>query len=111
MITLKPSEEVQLAALSVAAVLTVFALDAPSLADVRVSQPNTPQAQHVHGSVKTAAYTAAAVVVALALLGKSPTVYVVGGMTIAAETWKFYHANAIDPATGKVPAGTGQQGS
>lgn len=105
---LKPNEEIQVGALVAAVVYGIFQLDAPNLADVRASQPGTPDAQHVHGSVKTAAWTAAVATAGLAILAKSPTIFIIGGVMTVAESWKYYHANAISPHTGKVPAG--QQG-
>jgi hypothetical protein len=110
MSALKPSEELQLSALAGALVYGVYQLNAPNLANVRASQPGTPNSQHVHGSVKTAAWTATVLLAGLAILGKSPTVFIVGGVVNAAEAWKYYHANSISPDTGKVPAGAGQQG-
>lgn len=105
---LKPSEEIQAGALTAAVVYGIFQLDAPNLADVRASQPGGGGAAHVHGSVKTAAWTAAVVTAGLAILAKSPTIFIIGGVMTVIESWKYYHANAISPATGKVPA---QQGS
>jgi hypothetical protein len=107
---LKPNEEIQVSALSAAIVYGIFQLNVPSLADVRVSQPGGQNAQHVHGSVKTAAWTATVVTGGLALLAKSPTIFIVGGVMTVIESWKYYHANAVSPATGKVPA-TANQGS
>lgn len=108
---LKPSEEIQVGALVAAGVWGIFQLNAPNLADVRASQAGTPNSQLVHGSVKTAAWTATVFVSGLAVLAKNPTLFIVGGAVIVAESWKYYHANAIDPGTGKVPAGLGNQGS
>lgn len=108
---LKPSEEIQVGALVAAVVYGVYQLDAPNLADVRASSAGTADAQHVHASVKTAAWTAAVITAGLAILAKSPTIFIIGGVVNVGEAWKYYHANAISPATGKVPAGVGQQGS
>src|SRR5581483_5068418 len=104
---LKPNEEIQVGALTAAIVYGIFQLNAPSLADVRVSQPGTPNAQHVHGSVKTAAWTATVVTGGLAILAKSPTIFIIGGLMTVVESWKYFHANAISPADGKVPASLG----
>lgn len=108
---LKPSEEIQVGALTGAIVYGVFQLNVNGLADVRASQPGTPDAQHVHASVKSAAWTATIITAGLALLAKSPTIFIIGGIMTTVESWKYYHANAISPQTGKVPAGIGQQGS
>lgn len=111
MIGLKPSEEIQVGALTAAIVYGIFQLNVPTTADIRASQPGTPNAQHVHGSVKTAAWTATVVTGGLALLAKSPTIFIIGGVMTVLESWKTYHANAIDPGTGNVPPGLGNQGS
>lgn len=100
---LKPNEEIQVSALTVALVYGVYQLNAPNLADVRASQPGTPNSEHVHGSVKAAAWTATILTAGLALLGKSPTIFIVGGITNVIEAWKLMHANSIAPDTGKVP--------
>lgn len=99
MASLKPSEEIQVSALSAAVVYSVFQLNAPNLADVKGAQPGNPT---VHKSVKTAALTATAVTAGLALLAKSPTIFIVGGLLTVIESWKFYHGNATQPNTGAV---------
>jgi hypothetical protein len=96
---LKPNEEVMAATAAVAAVLTIFSFEAPDYADVRAAQPHNAM---VHKSVKGAAITSAAVVAGLALLAKSPTVYVAGGVTTAYLAWKGYRLNATEPVSGKV---------
>lgn len=110
MIGLKPSEEIQVGALTAAIVYGIFQLDAPNLADTRASLPGTPNAQHVHGSVKTAAWTATVVTGGLAILAKSPTIFIIGGVMTVIESWKYYHANAINPMTGRVDAAAQQAG-
>jgi hypothetical protein len=97
-LSLKPNEEMQVAALSAAIVYGIFQLDAPNKADVKASAPGNPV---VHGSVKTAVWTSAIVVSAISLLAKAPTVFVVGGLMTVVEGWTYYHANAFDPAQGK----------
>lgn len=102
---LKPSEELQVSALSAAVVYGIFSLNAPNLADVKAA----PAANAIaHGSVKTAAWTSTVVIAGLALLAKSPTIFVVGGAMIVVESWKYFHANATDPATGKIASVLGQ---
>lgn len=98
---LKPPEEVQIAAITAAGVWAIFQLNTPNLADVKAAPAGNPIA---HSTVKTAAWTATAFVAALSVLGKSPTIFVVGSLVIIGESWKYYHANATDPQTGKVPA-------
>jgi hypothetical protein len=104
---LKPNEEIQVAALSAAVVYGVFQLDAPNLSDVKASPAGN---KNTHGSVKTAAWTATAVTAGLAILAKSPTIFIVGACMTIAESWKYFHANATNPATGKVDAQAMAQG-
>jgi hypothetical protein len=96
---LKPNEEIVTSAATVASVLAVFQFQAPNMADVRGAKPHNPI---VHKSVKTAALTSTILVSGLALLAKSPTLFVVGGLTIAIEAWTMYHANSVHPQTGQV---------
>jgi hypothetical protein len=95
---LKPNEEIMSASFAVAAVIAIFSSSTPNKADVRASKPGNPI---VHKSTKAAAVESLAVVAGIALLAKSPTVYVVGGLTIVVESWLLYAANANNPATGK----------
>ncbi len=106
---LKPSEEIQVAALSAAVVYGIFQVDAPTLADVKAAPPNNTI---VHKSVKTAVWTSVAVTGGLALLAKSPTIFVVGGLMTVVEAWKYFHANATHPGTGQpVTPDSGDAGS
>lgn len=105
---LKPSEEIQASVLAAAMVYSVFSLNAPNLADVKAAPANNAIA---HGSVKTAAWTSALIVSGVALLAKSPTIFTVGSAMIIAESWKYYHANATDPATGNIVVPAGGAGS
>ena len=96
---LKPSEEIQVSALSAAVVYSIFQLNTPNLADVKAAPAGSAPA---HKSVKTAAWTSAAVISGLSLLAKSPTIFIVGSTMIVLESWKYFHANATSPQTGQV---------
>ena len=98
---LKPSEEIQVSALSAAVVYSIFAINVPNLSNVKAAKPGN---QNAHNSVKTAAWTATAVTAGLAILSKSPTVFIVGGALTVVESWKYYHANTISPSDGKPDA-------
>jgi hypothetical protein len=93
---LKPDSELLVGGTSVALVLAIFAQNTPNLADVRAA---TPGDVNTHKSVKLAAITSFAAVGALALLGKSPTVMVIGGAAILFETWKYHFANYASNGT------------
>lgn len=95
---LKPNEEVMTSAAVLAVVYGIFQIQTPTLADVKASGPNNGT---VHSSVKGAAWEAAAVVSAISLLAKSPTIFVTGSLAIVGLSWHYYHANSQNPATGK----------
>lgn len=95
---LKPSEEVIAASFSVASVLAIFSMHAPNLADIKADGANNDNTRR---SVKSAVITSAAVVSGIALLAKSPAVYIVGGLTIAIEGFQYAHANTLSQQTAK----------
>jgi hypothetical protein len=95
---LKPSEEVVSASFAVASVLAIFSMHAPALHDVKADAANNDNTRR---SIKSAVLTAAAVVSGIALLAKSPAVYIFGGLTIAIEGVQWAHANTLSQATGK----------
>jgi hypothetical protein len=99
---LKPPEEIQISALVGVMVYGIFQLEAPNLADVKASAPGGAASVNTHKSVKTAVWTSAIAVSGISLLAKSPTIFIVGGLLTAAEGWRYYHANAVDAATGAI---------
>lgn len=106
---LKPNEELMTSSLAVGAVIGIYQGFLPSVADVAAG--STPgQASHamVHGSVRQAVIAAETVVAGLAVLAKSPTIYVVGTIANVLMAWHYHAANARNPVTGKVgsPAGS-----
>jgi len=96
---LKPNEEIQVSALSAAVVYGIWQLHAPNLADVKAAPAGNST---VHASMKSAVWTASAVTAGLAILAKSPTIFIVGTIMNVAEYWHYAHANQVNPATGKV---------
>lgn len=87
---LKPSEEIQVAGLSAAIVYGIFSLNTPNLADVRYDVPGN---KNTYKAVNNATWTSAVVIASIALLAKSPTVWIVGGGMILLESWKHHYAN------------------
>jgi hypothetical protein len=68
----------------------------PSVADLRVSGANDPDA----GSAEKAARWASALAVtAISLIAKDGTVFVMGGSMVIVMSWLHRHANAVDPQT------------
>lgn len=95
---LRPSEEVIAASFAVASVLAVFSTHTPNLADVKADCANNDNTRR---SVRSAVITSAAIVSGVALLGKSPAVYIIGGMVIVIEGFQFAHANTLSQATAR----------
>jgi hypothetical protein len=87
---LKPNDEMIVTATGVALVYAIFNQGVPNYADIRADQPGN---SNTHAATKMAAITSIAAVGALALIGKSPTVFTVGGAMILFETWKTHFAN------------------
>jgi hypothetical protein len=96
---LKPSEGIVAASFAVAAVVGIFSMHAPNLADVRGDAANNDNTRR---SVRSAVLTSIAVISGISLLAKSPEVYILGGLTIAVEGFQFAHANTLSKDTGKV---------
>jgi hypothetical protein len=87
---LKPGEEMIIGATSVAIVLAIFSNDTPNVADIRADKPNNV---NTHKATKLAAITSTAVIGTIALIGKSPTVFTIGGAMILFEVWKRHYVN------------------
>ena len=87
---LSPEGELTTAALSATVVYSIFALNTPNLADVRADDAGN---DNTYKATNSATWTAVAAVAGLALLSKSPTVLIVGGVMTLAEAWKLHFAN------------------
>lgn len=107
---LKPNEQIIVSAAIGTAVYSIFALNAPNLADVKASSPGGGASANTHRSVKTAVWTSALLVSGIGLLAKDPTIYIVGGLITVAEAWKYYHANATDARGNVVAPGSAASG-
>lgn len=92
---LKPSEEVMAASFSVATVISVFAAYTAPVNDVKAAAPS----HQTHNDQRRAALVAGAIVSGIALLSKSPTVFLTGGATIILESIVRAHANYTMPTT------------
>lgn len=80
-------------------VITIYQTHLPTVAEVRNAMPGD---SHLESARKTAAWLSAALVIGVALLMKSPEVFVIGGGAMAAEDLAFKHAHQVHPETGKV---------
>jgi len=91
---LKPSEELVAASFAVATVVSVYGNYTAPVMDMKADSPS----HQTHRDNQRAAFVSAAIVSGIALLAKSPTVFVIGGATILLEHWMRAHANYTMPA-------------
>jgi hypothetical protein len=111
MTSLKPSDELMTSSLAVGAVLAVYQGFLPSVADVAAgSTPGSASAKQVHTSVRQAVIAAETIVAGLAVLAKSPTIYVVGTVANVLLAWHFHFANNQTPMTSNSNAGNASNG-
>lgn len=68
----------------------------PKVADLRVHASNDRDAASAE---KAARWTSGGAVVAIALITRDPTVFIMGGTAVIAFSWLHRHANAVDPMT------------
>jgi hypothetical protein len=83
MADLKPSDELVAGSFAVATVIAVFGNYTAPVNDIQGDKPSN----QTHNDTRRAAVTAGAIVSGVALLAKSPTVFVLGGATILIESW------------------------
>lgn len=111
-LSLKPNEELMVSSLAVGAVIGIYTGFLPTVADVSAgSTPGQSSHTQVHGSVRQTVIAAETVVAGLAVLAKSPTLYVVGTVANVLLAWHYHTANAKHPLTGKVTAVSSSQNS
>src|SRR5689334_10732235 len=69
----------------------------PNLADIRAASPDDPDLKK---SEMAARWSSAGFVVALGLLTRDATVFVIGGVTVMLMSWTHRYANMHNPALG-----------
>lgn len=79
-------------------VIGIEASSNPSVADVRLGEPNDP---NLSGARRAASWKAAAIVAVVSLLTRDPTVLTIGGSTLIGIDWTQRHANAFNPLLGR----------
>jgi hypothetical protein len=99
---LKPEVSLTVGLATAAVVYGLYQNATPTIADIRVSEP---QDATIDGTRKMAAWTTAAIVGAVSLISKDPTVFILGGTMIVALDWWHRHANAFDPEVNRVVSG------
>lgn len=110
--SLKPDSEVTIALATSAMAYAAYQYALPPMADIRSLEPNNADIQ---ASERTAAFIATGFVGLVALLTKSPSVFILGGSTIIVSSWSARHADQVSTISKKagtlVPApATGPEG-
>ncbi|MFJ6530884.1 hypothetical protein ACIQMZ_37260 [Streptomyces longwoodensis] len=95
---MKPDTEVSIALATSVMAYGAYQLALPSTADIRSLEPNN---RDVQASERVAAWVAAGGVSLVALLTKSPAVFVLGGATVIAASWMTRHADQVSTVTKK----------
>lgn len=87
---IKPEHELIVGATAIALVVATFDHGTPNVADVRADRQGNV---NTYKATKNSAITATALIGSLSLLAQSPTVFIVGGITILLESWRMHFAN------------------
>lgn len=95
---LKPEASLTVGLATAALVYGIYSNALPTVADIRVGQPDDPD---VAAAEQLAAWTAAAAVAGVSLIAQDPTVFIIGGTMVIALSWWHKHANAVNPLVGK----------
>jgi hypothetical protein len=103
MSVLKPEISIPAALALGVAVYGIFQVNLPSVTEVRAADMDN---QDVASAERAATWEAAGLVATLSLIAKDPTIFLVGGAITVGLAWKYRHANAVSPLTGKA---TGNQ--
>lgn len=100
---LKPEVSIGVGLATAAVVYGVYSTAVPSIADTRSLPPNTTD---IVAAERSAAWMSAAVVGAISLIAKDPTVFILGGSMVVALSWWYKHADNVNPEFGMaVPKG------
>lgn len=110
--SLKPDAEVSIALATSVMAYGAFQMALPSSADVRSLEPGNADIQ---GAERTAAWVAGGMVSFVALITKSPNVFILGGATVIAASWMTRYADQVSAVSHKagslIPAfATGTEG-
>lgn len=90
---LKPSEEIVAASFAVATVVAVYGNYTAPVNDLKAAEPS----HQSHNDSRRAALVSTAIVSGVALLARSPTVFIAGGVVILLEHVMRAHANYTMP--------------
>lgn len=95
---MKPDTEVSIGLATAVMAYGAYQIALPSTADIRSLEPNN---RDIQAAERVAAWTAAVGVSAVALMLKSPPVFILGGATVVAASWTTRHADQVSTVTKK----------
>lgn len=75
----------------------IYGQTCPGVADLRVGKSQDP---HAAAAEKTARWTAGGMIVAVSLIAKDTTVFIMGGSMLVALSWMHRQANHVSGALG-----------
>lgn len=96
--SLTPDGKLGLGLTSGVLVYGIFQIQMPSATDVRMAESGQADVQ---GAERGATWMSAAVVSGIALVAKSPEVFVIGGLFTVGLAWVYRHADMVNPITKK----------
>lgn len=94
---LQPSASLGVGLATAGLVIAIHSQATPSMADIRVGQPND---DNIDRSERAATWFSVAVVSAISLVAKDPTIFIIGGSAAVAMAWWTRHGNALNPLSG-----------
>lgn len=96
--SLTPDGKLGLGLTSGVLVYGIFQMQMPTATDVRMAESGQADVQSAE---RGATWMSAAVVSGIALISKSPEVFVIGGLLTVGLAWMYRHADMVNPITKK----------
>jgi hypothetical protein len=96
--SLKPDAEITIALATSAMAYGAYQFFLPPVADIRSLEANN---RDIQASERTAAWVAAGFVSLVALLTKSPSVFILGNGTVVGASWSARHADQVSTVSKK----------
>jgi len=95
---MKPDTEVTISLATSVMAYGAYQMALPSTADIRSLEPGN---RDILAAERAAAWVAAGMVSFVALITKSPSVFVLGGSTVIASSWMARHADTVSTVSKK----------
>lgn len=96
---LKPEGSIMAGIATAGLVVAIYSLEAGTTAQAHATDSNDPNLMTAR---RKAAFASVAVVAAVSLLAKDPTIFILGGGVLVVYDWHLRHATAADPITGRL---------